>query len=89
MNSRTIAVVAAVLVLGGLGIAQAREGEGDVRESTSTLTEADTPDDLSINYGNRARVRLIRPDGVYSLRGKYWVRDSLGESDVDQEMWDD
>ena len=42
-----------------------------------------------VNYGMRAQVRIIRPDGVYELGEDYYRYGTEGPGDVDRDMKDD
>jgi hypothetical protein len=90
MKITTAAFVTVLALCGPSGAAQAREddegAEGAAKADAGVGSAATEPE---VNYGTRARVRTIHPDGGYSIRNEYWGHGNSGEGDVDREMTDD
>ncbi len=69
METRTTFAAVVALALSGLAAsAQTRDWLGPVTDKKPTVT-ADVLkfEDTSINYGPRARVRILRPEGEYEI----------------------
>lgn len=89
MMWKTTAAVAPVLMLGCLAqAAQAVEVRNYLKPDVANVPDPDSSSFGGVNYGHRARVRIIRPDGVYPIRQEYGVRAPSTEAAPDVEMKD-
>jgi hypothetical protein len=93
MKTRTISVVAAVFVPSCLAstFAAARDW---LHEPERNAPAAAVPHAMAIaspyvNYGTRAQVRIIRPDGVYQLGSDYYQYGTEGPGVTEQDHKDD
>ena len=91
MKSKSVPAGAGAFVLGCLAsTAMARDWlPNPSANATLGLPHAAALAVPFVNYGMRAQVRIIRPDGVYVLGEDYYRYGTEGPGDVDRDMKDD
>jgi hypothetical protein len=92
MKTKTISAIAAVFVISCLASsATARDWlpKPDSNAHAAAVPYATRSADPYVNYGTRAQVRIIRPDGVYLLGNDYYQYGTEGPGVADREMKDD